>query len=294
MERTVVVGVDGSAQALRAVRWAAVEARRCGLPLRVVNAMAWVVDAELERASHGDFYAALTNRANARVAKAAALAQQVEPGLVVEQQVTAGYQVDVLTEEARSARLLVLGDRGMGRLDELLAGSTAVGLAAHASCPVVIVRGREIDAAEAATLPVVVGTDGSPTSAQALAWAFEAAAERKVPLIAVHTWSDLLAEPALAPLFDWSAVERNERARLDKELASCSARYPDVEVSSEVSRDRPAHRLSQLSRQAQLLVVGSRGRGEFSGLFLGSVSHALLHQADCPVAIVRPDRPGGR
>ena len=80
--------------------------------------------------------------------------------------------------------------------------------------------------------------------------------------------------------------------RPDKELASCSARYPDGGFSFEVSRDRPANRLSQLSRQAQLLVVGSRGRGEFPSLFLGSVSHALLRKADCPVAIVRPDPPG--
>ena len=101
-----------------------------------------------------------------------------------------------------------------------------------------------------------------------------------------------MAELALAPLLDWNVVERNEWARLDKELASCSARYADVGFSSEVSRDRPAYRLSQLSRQAQLLVVGSRGRGEFPSLFLGSVSHALLRKADCPVAIVRPDPPG--
>jgi nucleotide-binding universal stress UspA family protein len=102
-----------------------------------------------------------------------------------------------------------------------------------------------------------------------------------------------LAELALAPLLDWNVVERNEWARLDKELASCSARYPDVGFSSEVSRDRPAYRLSQLSRRAQRLVVGPRGRDEFSSLLLGSVSHALLRKADCPVAIVRLDRPGG-
>jgi hypothetical protein len=81
-------------------------------------------------------------------------------------------------------------------------------------------------------------------------------------------------------------------ARPDKELASCSARYPDGGFSFEVSRDLPAYRLSQLSRQAQLLVVGSRGRDEFPSLFLGSVSHALLRKADCPAAIVRPDPPG--
>ena len=101
------------------------------------------------------------------------------------------------------------------------------------------------------------------------------------------------AELALAPLLDWNVVERNEWARLDKELASCSARYPDVRFSSEVSRDRPAYRVSQLSRRAQRLVVGSRGRDEFSSLSLGLVVHALLRKADCWAAIVRLDRTGG-
>ena len=102
-----------------------------------------------------------------------------------------------------------------------------------------------------------------------------------------------LAELALAPLLDWNVVERNEWARLDKGLASCSARYPDVGFRSEVSRDRPAYRLSQLSRRAQRLVVGIARQGRVLQPFLGSVSHALLRKADCPVAIVRLDRPGG-
>jgi nucleotide-binding universal stress UspA family protein len=286
--RTVVVGVDGSDEALRAVRWAAVEARRCGLPLRLVHAMAWVVDPELERAARGDFYAELLNQARARVAKAAALAREVEPDLVVEEEVSPGYQVDVLAEQARLAGMLVLGDRGLGRFEELMIGSTAVGLAAQAPCPVVVVRGREIDADGAATLPVVVGTDGSPTSAPALAWAFAAAARRAVSLIAVRTRPELLADPAMAALLDRGAVERDERARLGAELATWSARYPDVTVESEVSQEPPVRRLARLSERAQLVVVGSRGRGEFAGLVLGSVSHALLHRAACPVAIVRP------
>jgi nucleotide-binding universal stress UspA family protein len=288
LQRTVVVGVDGSDDALRAVRWAAVEARRWGLPLRLVNAVGWVADPEFEPATNGNFREAMLSRGHARLATAATLAREIEPDLVVEQQLTVGYQIEVLAAEARLARMLVIGDRGLGRFEELLVGSTAVGLAAHAACPVVVVRGREISAAESASLPVVVGTDGSPTSASALAFAYASAAERKVPLIAVHTWWDPLAEPAVASLLDWTAIERNERARLDKQLASWSGRYPEVEVRCEVSRDRPARRLLQQCEHAQLVVVGSRGRGEFSSLFLGSVSHALLHRSACPVAVVRP------
>jgi hypothetical protein len=127
----------------------------------------------------------------------------------------------------------------IGRLEELMVGSTALGLVPHAACPVVV-RGREISAAEAATLPVIVGVDGSPTSGSAIAFGFTAAAERKVPLMVVHTWSDLLADPAIAPMLDWTAAERIERARLDKQLAPWSVAHPGVEIRCEVSRDRPA------------------------------------------------------
>jgi nucleotide-binding universal stress UspA family protein len=287
-QRTVIVGVDGSDESLRAVRWAAAEARRGGQPLRVVNAMGWVVDAELQRAAHGDFHAALVARARAHLAAAEKAAREAEPDVQVEQQLTAGYLVDVLVAESRLARMLVIGSRGLGRFDELMVGSTALGLAVHAACPVVVVRGRLIDPAELDTLPVLVGVDGSPTSASAVAFGFSAAAERKVPLVAVHTWSDLLIDPHVAPLLDWTAVERNERARLDQQVATWSARYPDVEVRTEVSRERPGRRLLHLCEQAQLAVVGSRGRGEVSSLFLGSVSSALIHKAACPVAVVRP------
>jgi nucleotide-binding universal stress UspA family protein len=287
MQRTVVVGVDGSQEALRAVRWAAVEARRWGLPLRLVNAAGWVVDTDIDRTAYGSLHDALVSRAQLRLAAATTQAHAVEPDLVVEQQVTAGHQVEVLEGESRLARILVIGDRGLGRLEELLVGSTALGLVAHAACPVVVVRGREISAAEAATLPVIVGVDGSPTSASAIAFGFTAAAERKVPLMVVHTWSDLLADPAIAPMLDWTAAERIERARLDKQLAPWSVAHPDVEIRCEVSRDRPAQRLLSLCEHAQLVVVGSRGRGELASQLLGSVSYALIQKADCPVAVVR-------
>lgn len=286
-QRCVVVGVDGSDEALRAVRWGAVEARRSGLPLRLVNAVMWVIDPELERAAHGDFREALLGRARARLATAAAAASRIEPDLVVQQQVSDGYQVEVLEAESRHASMLVLGDRGLGRFEELLVGSTAVAMAAHAACPVVVVRGREIDADEAASLPVVVGVDGSSISESAVEFGYAAAAARKVPLVAVHTWADVLADPAVGPLLDWVAVERTERARLESQLARWSDSHPDVEIRYEVSREWPTRRLLQLCERAQLVVVGSRGRGEVSGMLLGSVSHTLMHKAACPVAVVR-------
>jgi nucleotide-binding universal stress UspA family protein len=139
---------------------------------------------------------------------------------------------------------------------------------------------------------VVVGVDGSPTSEAALAFAFEAAATRGVSLVAVHTWWDLFVDPTMAPLPDWDAIEVDEREVLAERLSGWGEKYPDVPVQRLVERDQPAHALVEQSLRAQLVVVGSRGRGNFAGLVLGSVSHAVLHRAHCPVAVVRADSGG--
>jgi nucleotide-binding universal stress UspA family protein len=189
----------------------------------------------------------------------------------------------VLVAESRQAQLVVVGDRGLGGFTGLLLGSVAVGLAAHAASPVAVVRG----AAPSPDGQVVVGVDGSPTSEAALAAAYEAAAARRVRLVAVHTWWDFLIDTTLAPLLDWEAIEGDEHVLLAERLAGWAEKYPDVEVRRVVARDKPAHSLLQQATGAQLVVVGSRGRGGFAGLLLGSVSHSLLHHAPCPVLVVR-------
>ena len=207
-------------------------------------------------------------------------------GLDVEQQLIVGFPIPVLTAESERAQLVVIGDRGLGGVTGLLLGSVATALAAHAESPVVVVRGDDEDPDPSA--PIVVGVDGSPVSEAALAFAFDAAAARGVPLVAVHTWWDVSVDPAMAPLLDWDAIERDERRLLAERLAGWGEKYPDVRVQRVVLRDRPAHALVEQSRGAQLVVVGSRGRGGFTGLLLGSVSHAVLQRAQCPVAVVRP------
>jgi nucleotide-binding universal stress UspA family protein len=278
----VVVGVDGSAPALRAVRWAAREAERLGAELRVVHAggpesgFEWVDDR-----------AALAAAERATAAEAARIAGEEAPSLPVEQVVRSGSPVPLLVEESRGARLLVTGTRGLGGVAGLLVGSVAVGLTARAQCPVVVVR------EEAATPegPVLVGVDGSPLSTAALAFAFRAAAARKVPVVAVHAWSDLAFDPSTAAMIDWEAVRREETDLLGEQLAGPVQAHPDVEVRRVVRMDRPARVLVDESAGAQLVVVGSHGRGGLRGLVLGSVGHALLHGAHCPVAVVRPGSP---
>jgi nucleotide-binding universal stress UspA family protein len=296
IRRTVVVGVDGSDSATQAVRWGAAEAARRRVPLRLVIGFGWPADVPETHPHHGDAYRELLlGRAREHLVTAAAVASGAQPGIEVEQQLIVGSPVAVLGAEARHAQLVVIGDRGMGRVEGLLVGSVAVALAAHASCPVVIVRWAQGEATQqepagADALPVVLGVDGSATSDAAIAFAFEAAAARKVSVVAVHTWSGMVFDPSTVSMgIDWVAVENAERELLARQLAGWSAKYPDTFVEQLVTRDRPVHCLLEQAASAQLVVVGSRGHGEFVGLVLGSVSNAMVHRSPCPVAIVRPD-----
>ncbi len=197
MRPTVLVGVDGSAMAAKAVRWGATEARRHGIPLRLVTAIGANVDGDLP-GRHRSYQDAVQDHARGRLAYAVEEAQRVEPGIEIEQELVVGTPLSVLVAESRRARLVVIGDRGLSRIEGLMVGSVAVALATHASCPVVIVRGDERAPADLATLPVVVGIDASAAAEAAIAFAFDAAATRQVPLVAVHTWSDLAFNAAMA------------------------------------------------------------------------------------------------
>jgi nucleotide-binding universal stress UspA family protein len=283
-QRPVVVGIDGSDCALQAVGWGAAEARRRHVGLRLVIAF--------ER-SRGDVIGAtgegigevLLARAQQGLAEAVAMAEREAPDLDLEHQLVVGHPVSVLSMEACRAQLVVIGDRGVGL--GLPAGSVAVGLAVRAPCTVVVVRGAGLAPSVTASLPVVVGVDGGRDAS--IAFAYEAASCRRVPLVAVHTWSDLTVDPEIAPLLDWDAIEAGARLQLSGWLSEWAQKYPDVPVELVITHDHPARGLLELATRAQLVVVGAGGRGAFAGLLLGSVCHALLHRAPCPVAVVRPE-----
>jgi len=286
--RPVVVGVDGSGSAYRAVEWAAAEAARRGAELRLVRAFSWTTS---ERPIRDDSRVAqyrdeLLKIARGQVARAARIAADARPELETTTQVAIGAPIEVLGSEARRAQLLVLGDRGLGGLAGLLLGSVAVGLAAHSACPVVIVRGERGGAGNAES-PVVVGIDDSSISEAALAFAFDAAAARGVGLVVVHAWSPTAIDDALAPVMDWDAATAEGDALLAERLTGWEQKHPEVAVRRTVERDGAVRALVAASREAQLVVVGSRGRGNATGLLLGSVSHGVLHASHCPVAIVR-------
>jgi nucleotide-binding universal stress UspA family protein len=224
--------------------------------------------------------------ARAHLRHAALAATEEAPGVVVEQELRNGYPVPQLVEESRSARLVVVGDRGRGGVAGLLLGSVAVALAARGECPVAVVRGRtsSVDG------PVVVGVDGTPLSEAALAWAFEAADERAAELVAVHAWRDLILDQP-TPADD--GIEQRARADLAERLAGWCNKYPDVRVCRVVVPDAPARAIVEQSVAAQLVVVGSHGRGPVKSLLLGSVGNSVLHRADCPVVVVRSTDAGG-
>lgn len=266
-QKPVIAGVDGSSSALGAVRWAAREAALRKRPLRLVH-----VGNAGEDASR-------------RLSEAGEQALASAPGVDVRSAVCAGAAAEHLITESETASMVVLGSHGLGGFPGMLVGSVAGALAAHGRCPVVVVRGTAPQDA-----PVVAGIDASPSGDAALAFALEEANLRRVPVLAVHTWTDMTMGETWSVLpidADYEGVAEDERRLLAERLAGWREKYPDVDVRPVVLRDRPVRGLLDAGRDAQLIVVGSRGRGDFGAVGLGSTSQPLLHHSPCPVAVVR-------
>ncbi|WP_432971401.1 universal stress protein [Dactylosporangium sp. CA-233914] len=289
-EQGVVVGVDGSPQSLDAVAWAALDASHRGRPLNILYAFMWPsVYAPVAAPVPTPYEQGMQAVAAEIVAEAAARARAAAPGV----RLTTAMQVEpaasALLRAAEHAGTVVVGSRGRGGFAGLLLGSVGVQLAAHAACPVVIVRRAERPAgAEAGR--VVIGIDGSHDAERALRFAFEQASSRGTGLTAVlaYHWPKSNGPGDMLPVaFDPGALREDERRTLAEATCGWIEKYPDVDFRSTVVKGRPAAVLIALSAGAELLVVGSRGRGGFAGLMLGSVSQAAIHHAACPVAIVR-------
>lgn len=281
----VVVGVDGSESALQAVRVGAHEASLRRRRLLVTHANTWpLVPTNLGPDLASPHEIGLRRAAEQVVAEAVAAAEKAAPGVEVDGEVRDGTPATVLLHHAAHAELVVIGDRGLGGFTGLLLGSVAIQLAAHAACPVLVVKGV-LDRPG----PLVVGLDGSGSSERALAFALAEAHLRRAELVAVLAWRP---EPIgvggdILPLIsDEDDLLREAAQVVEDSVAGWCARYPGVRVNRRVERGRPSRVLVEESRRAQLTVVGSRGRGGFSGLLLGSVSHPVLYHAHSPVAIV--------
>lgn len=280
--RPVVVGTDGSSGALDATTWAAMEADLHGAPLRIVHAFTWqlphIPPLTWEAAAEG----APRALAEVAVSEAEKAARAAAPSVPISTAVVTDQPLSLLVNESRRARLVVVGVSGFGAVADMLAGSMTVGLVARSHAPVAVVRGTALP--ERTTQPVVVGVDGSPLSTDAVEVGAREAAARGCRLLITHVVQRGLGTRIRARFRGTpSGLKPIGRA-----VAGCRTRHPQLPIEERVLTGHPAGILIDLSAQASLVVVGTRGRGGFTGMVLGSVSQALLHHAACPVIVVSP------
>ncbi len=285
----MVVGVDGSPASLDAARWAALEASDRGVELQVICAReAYVgalsaVDGLLNRPELFD------DDTEAVVRTALDAIAQVSPELAVSTSTPFGRPSHPLLEASAQASLLVVGNTGRGRLADAILGSTTLQVTSHATCPVVVVP------AGATPRPrprrVVVGVDGSAPSTGAVRFAVSAAGPGGQVEV-IHAWWLEVVEGVVVTTPQspqWQSVTAQHEAMLQETLGDLPATHPQVEMHSRSERGRAAAVLSQAAANADLLVVGSRGRGGFAELLLGSVTQRLLTATSGPVAVVHDE-----
>ena len=278
----VVVGYNGKRQSIEALRWAAREARRRGARLLVLYAanypgMTLDPGPGLLHPEPGALEAA-----EEVTAEGVAAALALDPDLRVSGATEVTSPAQALTAASVDAGLVVIGTRGHGAVLRALLGSVAFEVAARAECPVVVVRSTGDRPAERASARVVVGTDGSPEAERAVRFAADRAAS---------AWASASLVVLTCTGEPGSGVSRDRLRTSAQQIADDAARslrrtHPRLTVTTEVGECPPERALVDASVDADLVVVGTRGRGAFRGMLLGSVSHAVIHGAECPVAVV--------
>ena len=296
----IVAGIDGSSGAFAAATWAAQDAERRAATLRLVHAVTAPAvggypEPILVRPQVTEH---LRANANTLLQTTANRLAEIHPGLRIATAQYDGPPVKVLLDQSRRGAIAtVVGADGEGRWAGAFFGSVSARLAAHGNGCVVIARPDP--AASSQPGVIAVGVDGSTQSQAAIAFAYAEAALRGATVLAIHTWDDKPLNHALGsyPLdINPASIDDQEHRLLETELAGWQLKYPDVPVRMRVLRGRPAPNLLRYTTPdgnppTQLIVVGSRGRGGFNGLLLGSTSQAVMTHAGCTVAIVHSEAP---
>lgn len=292
----IIVGYDGSESADHAIDWAAEQARRRKLLLTVFSVVDYVgmVPGVYGPSSWPTMF---QEEAELVAAKGAERAAKAAEGIDVSTEAHVGQVADLLIKTSRKADLLVLGTRGHRELTGALLGSVVFAVSAHATCPVVVVRGDT--AAPGPNRPILVGVDDSSGARAALRFAADRAAEAQAPLIVAtayrpapaRVWADssyYSMEATGTPHFDAMAREAAGNVTAAA-VRAAQEQHPSLTAQELVITGSPTRELVGAAGGCGLLVVGTRGHGGFAGLLLGSVSHGVIHSAPCPVVIVPPD-----
>ncbi len=284
----IIVGVDGSAESDAALSWAAREASMRGEQVTLMHVVqpvivSWPVSPDQATVAQWQDDNARHVIDHARKAFSSAVDQPGPPDIRTE--VLYSHPVDALVDASKEARMIVVGSHGTGALGRLLMGSVSRGVVEHAHCPVAVIHAEESSAPVDPKAPVLLGVDGSPASEAATAWAFDEASRRGVALVALHAWSDVAVFPILG--MDWRTYQGEAEELLAERLAGWQERYPDVHISRRLVCDTPARWLIEESQNAQLVVLGSHGRGRLGNMRLGAVSAAVAQSAKVPVIVVR-------
>lgn len=285
--RGIVVAVDGSPASNAAARWAAYDAAIRNVPLTVVHAVATPTATWPPVAYPESLAVRLEDEGKKAIMHAMKVAEEAMPAdrkVAIGRELVYSTPALALVEMSDEADMIVMGTAGRGLLARGVLGSVSSTVVRHAKCPVVVIR--EDDVTDRQGAPVLVGVDGSMTSERATELAFDEASRRGVDLVAMHAWSDVPATEF--PALDWAAVEEEAQRCLAESLAGWGQRYPDVTVHRVVVRDQPARHLTEAAESAQLVVVGSHGRGGLTGMLLGSVSNSILHSVRIPVIVAKP------
>ncbi len=291
--KPVVVGVDGSEESLRAVEWAALEARRHSLPLRIVSAPALVPRTHAYNAAPAAIANALRGISARALESAITRAEEVAQGLPITTGLLAGPPAVAVAESGSEASMLVVGARGAGGFAAMVLGSVSRYAASRAACPVVVVREESM----AVHREIAVGIRDPQDTAEALAFAFEEAALRDADLVAVHTWYWFPAALHLPALHlpaggaelrpaDPDLIAAEAASSLAAALSGWREKYPDVRVRHDIIHGHPARVLASYSARADLVVLGRHGHPADAGPGIGSIQHAVLDHAHGPVAVV--------